>query len=237
MNKPLSDYRVLVTGGAVRVGREICRALKQAGAQLVIHYHNSDGAARQLCTELGAVCVQGDLTNAAERERIFNDAGPLNALVNNASTFKPCGILEESEESLRTQLEMNLIVPLEMMKLFRSQLVGNPGVIVNLLDQEVNQPSHSCGGYSLAKKSLRDATLAAARQYAHENLRVNGLAPGPVLPPPGLEDSKMEKTLKTVPLNRPVGLQDLAAGCVFLIANQSITGHVLCIDCGQSLGK
>ena len=236
MTKQLNNCRVLVTGGAVRVGREICRALKAAGAQVVIHYRNSEEAALALCAELDAPAVRGDLTCAADRERIFREAGAVNALVNNASTFHPCAILDESEESLRRQLDANLIAPLEMMKLFRSQLKEAPGVIVNLLDQEVLVRAQSRGGYSLAKKGLRDATLAAARQYAHENLRVNGLAPGPVYPPPGLEHSKMEKTLKTVPLKRAVDPLELAAGCVFLIGNSSVTGQILAVDCGQSLG-
>jgi hypothetical protein len=230
------DYRVLVTGGAVRVGRDICRALNKAGAQVVIHYRNSEAAAKELAAELETIAVQGDLSLAADRERIFREAGTVNGLVNNASDFHPCGILDEPEAALRARLEVNLIAPLEMMKLFRAQLHGAPGVVVNLLDQEVLHPSRSYGGYSLAKKGLRDATLAAALQYAHENLRVNGLAPGPVYPPPGLEHSRMEKTLKTVPLGRPVAPEDLAAGCVFLIGNSSVTGQVLCIDCGQSLG-
>lgn len=231
-----NDCRALVTGGAVRVGRDICRALKNAGAQVVIHYRSAEAAARELAAELGTIAVQGDLTLAADRERIFREAGPVNALVNNASDFHPRPLLDESEEELRARLDVNLIAPLEMMKLFRAQLNGAPGVVVNLLDQEVLRPARSRGGYSLAKKGLRDVTLAAALQYARENLRVNGLAPGPVYPPPGLEHNRMEKTLKTVPLRRPVAPEDLAAGCVFLIGNSSVTGQILCIDCGQSLG-
>lgn len=235
MSMNLSNYRVLVTGGAVRVGREICRALARAGAKVVVHYHSSEAAARQLAVEINGDIVQGDLTLSDDRERIFRDAGAINALVNNASVYRPKPLLDESLKSLRNQLEINFIAPLEMMKLFRMQLVGAPGVIVNMLDQEVLQEAHSKGGYSLAKKSLRDATLAAARTYAAEDLRVNGIAPGPVIPPPGMEHSKMEKTLRHVPLRRPVALAELAEACTFLIGAQSITGHILCIDCGQHL--
>lgn len=234
-NQCLSGTRVLVTGGAIRVGREFCRALSSAGADVVIHYRSSEIAARELAMELNAVTVQGDLTLTADRERIFREAGKLNALVNNASTYVVNALLDEPENIMRRQLETNLIAPLEMMKLFRQQLNGESGSIVNIVDQEVFRFADSQGGYSLAKKGLRDATLAAARQYANENLRVNAIAPGPVLPPHGFEDQGMKKTLRDVPLGRPVAMSDLTGALIFLLSNSSITGQILAVDCGQHL--
>ena len=86
----------------------------------------------------------------------------------------------------------------------------------------------------LSKKALAEATRTAALHYA-PRMRVNGLAPGPVFPPHGLEHLRMEKTLKTLPLGRPVNPHDLADACVMLAANSSITGATLFVDCGQSL--
>ena len=231
----LTGLRVLVTGGAVRVGREFCRALKSAGADVVIHYRSSAAAAAELGAELNAVTVQGDLTVAADRECIFETVGTVNALVNNASCYQVKPLLDESEAEMRRQLEINLIAPLEMMKLFRRQLNREPGSVVNILDQEVFRFSDSQGGYSLAKKSLRDVTLASARHYASEQLRVNAIAPGPVLAPAGLEHCGMAKTLQDVPLRRPVAMSDLTAALVFLLSCSSVTGQILAVDCGQHL--
>mgnify|MGYP000904610851 CR=1 FL=1 len=234
-SRVLSGTRALVTGSAVRVGREFCRALKAVGAEVVIHYRSSENDARELAAELNAVTVQGDLTLAADRERIFKEVGKFNALINSASTYVVNPLLDEPENIMRCQLEANLIAPLEMMKLFRQQLNGEPGSIVNIVDQEVFRAADSQGGYSLAKKSLRDATLASARQYANENLRVNAIAPGPVLPPVGFEGQGMIKALRDVPLGRPVAMCDLTAALIFLLSNSSITGQILAVDCGQHL--
>lgn len=106
--------------------------------------------------------------------------------------------------------------------------------VVNLLDQAIIKTAHDSFSYSLSKKALAEATRTAALHYA-PRMRVNGLAPGPVFPPHGLEHLRMEKTLKTLPLGRPVNPHDLADACVMLAANSSITGATLFVDCGQSL--
>ena len=106
--------------------------------------------------------------------------------------------------------------------------------IINMLDQEVESSTGRGGGYSISKKALRDATCEAAKDFAPK-VRVNGIAPGPVMPPPGMEDSTMAKTLKQVPLGRPVRLTDLMETAQFLVNNESITGAVIHVDCGQHL--
>ena len=106
--------------------------------------------------------------------------------------------------------------------------------VVNILDQAIVKTPRDSFSYSLSKKALAEATRAAALHYA-PRMRVNGLAPGPVIPPPGLEHLHMEKTLKTLPLARPVNLHDLSSACIMLATNSSITGATLFVDCGQSL--
>ena len=86
------------------------------------------------------------------------------------------------------------------------------------------------------RRALAEATLELARELGPRNLRFNAVAPGPVLPPVGLEHSKMEKTLPTLPLRRKVELSDLAEAVLFLCRNDSITGEILRVDCGQHLG-
>ena len=98
----------------------------------------------------------------------------------------------------------------------------------------LSEPAHG-GAYALSRRALADATLELARELGPRNLRVNAVAPGPVLPPPWLPDGKMAKTIPTLPLRRKVELDDLTSAVLFLCRNDSITGQILCVDCGQSL--
>jgi NAD(P)-dependent dehydrogenase (short-subunit alcohol dehydrogenase family) len=118
---------------------------------------------------------------------------------------------------------------------FRGQGDSRELAIVNLLDQRIAKVDHETFAYAISKKALAEATLAAALQLA-PRVRVNGISPGPVFPPKGLESSKMEKTLASLPLKRAVSPDDLADACVMLVENDSITGSILNVDCGQRLG-
>ena len=78
-------------------------------------------------------------------------------------------------------------------------------------------------------------TVKLAKEYGTLNLRFNAVCPGPMLPPAELPESKMEKTIATLPLQRRVEPEDLAKAVIFLLECDSITGAVLPVDCGQHL--
>ena len=82
---------------------------------------------------------------------------------------------------------------------------------------------------------LADATLELAAELGPLNIRVNAVAPGPVIPPPEFAANGMKKTLPTLPLRRKVELDDLTNAVLFLVGNRSITGVFLPVDCGQHL--
>ena len=230
--------RVLVTGGAVRVGAEICRALSRAGAKVIIHCNNSERDARTLLNDIGGCSAghslsQFDLSELKSIPKYFEGLGEVDVLINNASTFYMGSFSDESYEDARTQFDVNYWAPVELMRAFNSQSISE-GCIINILDQRIDKVDPLGGSYPISKQALYAATRQAALQWA-PRIRVNGIAPGPVLPPVGLEDSKMEKTLKEIPLNRKVELDDLTETCLFLIKNESITGDVIYVDCGHHL--
>lgn len=230
----LRNKRVLVTGGATRIGAAIGRDFVATGAMLVIHCRESKDAAMAMAQELGngVKVVTADFSCAAETAQLFDSIGaPVDILVNNASRYQPHPLLESDEA--KDDFEVNFFAPLELMRIFYRQCRGD-GVIINVLDQEIGQTRISSGSYGLSRKALLEATLAAAVEMAPA-VRVNALALGPVMPPPGCEHYTMEKTLRTVPLRRKVELEDVVAGCRFLATNNSITGQVLYIDGGQHL--
>lgn len=235
----LHGKKVVITGGGRRVGRELVRTFARKGARVAIHCRHSESEARLLLEEIGGksaghelfVC---DLTDFDQLKKmipvLFREAS---VLINNASVFQRRKITEESLPEMTAQMTVNLTAPVLLMQGF-AQYGEKPGAIINLLDQGICRPDENSFSYGVSKKALADATRAAALQLAPE-IRVNGLAPGPVLPPVEIPESGMQKTLRSVPLQRAVDLQDLCSGAVFLAENESVTGTVLFIDCGQSL--
>ena len=226
---------VLVTGGALRVGAALCRAFAAAGAQLTVHCRSSVTAADALAAELpgeGHTVVVADFTpgEAGAAELWSKLALPVDVLVNNASCYR---LPPDRSGEYET---VNHLAPRELMRRFAEQNLAE-GAVVNFLDQAVLNPNSAEDPvYVSSRRGLLDDTLDFARRYGAKNLRFNAVAPGPVIPPRGLENSKMLKTLKHVPLARPVALDDLVKAVLFLAGNDSITGAILPVDCGMHHG-
>lgn len=229
-----SGKHVLVTGGALRVGAALCRAFAAAGAQLTIHCRSSVAEAKALAAELpgtghDVVVVDFAPGEAGAAELWGKLALPVDVLVNNASCYRlPAERAAEYET-------VNHLAPRELMRRFAEQDLAE-GAVVNFLDQAVLNPNSAEDPvYVASRRGLMADTLDFARRCGARNLRFNAVAPGPVIPPRGLENSKMLKTLQHVPLARPVDLDDLVQAVLFLAGNDSLTGAVLPVDCGMHL--
>ena len=232
--------KVLITGAAKRVGAEFARTFAAAGARVIVHCNHSVEEAEHLVQELGGTAaghsvVRCDLSSPEKIPQFFEQLPKdLSVLVNNASIFIRETIEGESLEAAERQFDVNFWSPVELIRCFFEFSTAPELSVVNVLDQAIRKTPEDSFSYLLSKKALAEATRAAALHYA-PRMRVNGLAPGPVFPPPGLEHLRMEKTLKTVPLGRPVNPRDLSEACLMLAMNSSITGATLFVDCGQNL--
>ncbi len=234
----IKNKRVLVTGGAIRIGSHICRSLNKHGASLIIHYNTSQIEAEKLFKELGGaerghILVKGDFSDVSCVDAFFEDFGKVDVLINNASTFKRRKLLDEDTTFSMEQFQVNFWTPLSLMKQFKKQQLKN-SLIINILDSEVSKSSNISGSYILSKKSLAEATRLAALQWA-PNVRVNAVAPGIVIPPKGMEKSKMEKSIRSIPQGRSVAIKEIVSTCMFLIDNESVTGEVIYVDGGLHL--
>lgn len=227
----MQGKRVLVTGGAIRVGAVLVRAFADAGAEVIVHCRTHADAAAELPASRILTC---DLTEPGAPEKLISDAGHLDILINNASAYIRKPFETETQADVQAMLDINFFAPLALMKAFA--MTCNPDAcIINLLDQAVSgRTEPGSFGYLVSKKALADATECAALAYA-PRIRVNGIAPGPVIAPPGLEHLNMEKTLKMVPLNRRVEVDDIAQTALYLATNRSITGTIVSVDGGQHL--
>ena len=231
--------RVLVTGGALRVGAAICRAFAGAGAKVIVHYRNSEQEAQDLCRSLpgdGHGVIQCDLADTAAVRTLFAKIGkPVDILINNASHFeRPVPPEEETPEFIDRCFRVNATAPVLLMQQFAAQDLAAEGVIINLLDQAAEIPQLRGGAYLASRRELRAATLEFALNCA-PRIRVNGVAPGAVLPPAWMPESRMEKTIPTIPLLRTATVEDLTDTVLFLAGNRSITGTIVCVDAGQHL--
>ena len=191
--------KILVTGGALRIGQAFCRWFATLGADVIIHCNHSIAEAKTLAGELKKhfpdqkfTVIQADFTDAEALKNFFDRTGPVDILINNASVYDARKIQDEDLAHCRGQFEVNFFSPLTLMhEFYNSSPEGS--CIINMLDQEVDNPTGRGGGYSISKKALRDATCEAAKDFAPK-VRVNGIAPGQVMPPHGMEGSTMVKT-------------------------------------------
>lgn len=234
----IKNKRVLVTGGAVRIGMAICAAFAEAGAKLAIHYNKSGEEAAKLLKELGGEksghkTVQCELSDLDAVENLIPSLGKIDILINNASIYFPCPLAKENIAGAKRQLDINFRAPLILMKKFHGQKITE-GCIINLLDRRIAKSFPDDGSYALSKKALAEATLTAALEWA-PRIRVNGVAPGAVLPPSFMKDSKMKKQIAMTPMKKAPTPGDVAKACIFLVGTDSITGQVIFVDGGQHL--
>jgi pteridine reductase len=223
----INGKRVLVTGGAVRIGRAVCIAFAEAGAQVVIHCNKSLEQAQELLAALpgsGHQIVQCDLNSSDETAKLLTHFGKIDILINNASVYRLPKKLEDQ------YMQVNYSAPFSLMKQFAAQDLDN-GCIINFLDAKETDYLDS---YSKSKQCLYDITLEAALKYAPK-LRVNAIAPGPTLPPTGIKGPGMQEILNEIPMGRQVPLKDITNACLFLVKNESLTGQIIYVDGGQHL--
>ncbi len=234
----IKDKTVLVTGGAVRIGRAICIGFAGAGAKVIIHYNKSGKEAAELLKSIGGEkaghrTARCELSALSAVEELIPSLKKIDILVNNASIYFPCPIGKENITMSEKQFGINLHAPLMLMKKFQAQKIKE-GCIINLLDQRIAKTSINDGSYTLSKKALAEATCASALQWA-PRIRVNGIAPGAVLPPRGMENSKMKIQISMTPMKKAPTPEEIAKTCIFLAECDSVTGQIIYVDGGQHL--
>lgn len=236
---------ILITGGALRIGKVLTETFWKQGYNVVIHCNCSREAAETLRQQLEqhkvsdnqtAHVIQQDflLPGAAatlfarlHEQHIFPDV-----LINNASTYRRSPLIELTSQEIEEDLHLNFTVPFELMQQMARQ--HNNASIINLLDQRITRTEPNSGTYGFAKKCLAHATELAAVEWAPD-MRVNAIAPGMVLPPPGVDQEKIKALLENVPTQQQVSVQAIADAALFILSQPHLNGHILFLDGGQHL--
>ncbi len=238
---PLLGRTALVTGGAKRLGRAIALRLAEAGADVAIHYHSSADAAADTADAVAALgrrawALPADLDDPDAAADLFaraaEQAGAIDILVNNASNFPANRVLEFPLESLWENLRLHAASPLMLARALAQQ--GRPGDIVNMLDSRVVDYDHAHAAYHLSKRTLLTLTKMLALELAPA-IKVNAVAPGLILPPPGQNESYLQQLASTNPLNRHGSPEGIAEAVLFLVRSDFVTGQVLYVDGGRHM--
>jgi pteridine reductase len=247
VSAPLNGKAALVTGGARRLGAVISRALHAAGARIVLHYRSSAEAAELLAQELNGrrpgsvVLAAGDLLETQALEQLAASAvaafGRLDILVNNASTFYPTPIGQIDERAWLDLIGTNLKAPLFLAQATSEALRESGGLILNLVDIHGMRPLRRHPVYSAAKAGLIMLTKSLARELG-PRVRVNAIAPGPVLwPESGVDEALRQRIIDRTALKRGGRPEDIARAALFFACDAPfVTGQILAVDGGRSIG-
>lgn len=234
----------LVTGGTRRIGRALSRACAEAGFDVALHCRAVDDDAERTAAEIRSLGRRAsihvcDLRREAETAPLIGDVegelGPVTLLVNSASIFEEDAFPTMNRHSWDTHLETNLRAPLVLAQAFARRLpAGRDGLIVNLLDQRVLDPRPEFFSYALSKSALWDATRMLARALA-PRIRVNGIAPGPVLQSIHQTEEDFAAEAAATLLGHAADPVEIGQALAYLIDARSVTGQMIAVDAGQHL--
>ena len=240
--------RVLITGAGIRLGEAMSRAFAHAGFDVAIHYRTAHSPAEALAETIRAkgreaILVPGDLSQPSGPARIaaaVMDAwDSVDVLVNNAAAYAPCPIEDLDCQTWDEMLAVNTRAPLllsrALLPALRKRTLAGGGSILNLVDITAERPVPGYAHYTASKAALVALTRALALELAPQ-VRVNAIAPGTVLAPPDLDAESLDRIVATIPLRRTGTPADVANAAVFLCSAPYITGQVLAVDGGRSVG-
>ncbi len=232
--------RVLVTGGARRIGAAITEGLAADGWHVVIHCNASVQDARALADRVaasGGACsvVQADLADRDAVAGLIGRAGDLDALINNASSFRYDTLETMDAASWDAHLGPNLEAPVFLAQAFAASRAGRPGCVINMLDHKVTALNPDFFSYTIAKVAHAGATRLLAQALGSAGIRVNGVAPGITLLSGKQTQAGFERAWSAPPLGRSSTPAELVAACRFILATPSLNGQILVLDGGESL--
>lgn len=240
----LEGQTAIVTGGGVRLGKLLALTLAGEGARLVIHYNSSAGPAGETVAEIEAqgseaLAVQADLSQPSQSSQIIERAsehfGQVDILVNSAAIFERADLAHTTEALWDRQFAINLRSPFFLSQAFAARVgKDRPAHIVNIADWRGIRPDTAYLAYSLTKAGLLSMTQALALALA-PNIRVNAIAPGAILAPPGKGEAYFDQLAGQIPLRRVGSPAEIARALLYLLKADFVTGETIFVTGGEHL--
>jgi NAD(P)-dependent dehydrogenase (short-subunit alcohol dehydrogenase family) len=240
----LSRQVALVTGGAIRLGREISLALAEAGADVAFSYHRSAAAAARTEADIAALGRRSaafacDVRDASQVEslldRTIETLGPIDLLVVNAGVFRRTPIDTATDEDWDWHMATNARAVYVCARRVGLTMRERGGSIVIIADVAGLRPWPSYVPYSASKAAAVSLTQGLALALAPK-VRVNAVAPGPVLPPEESDAGAIRRSVSRTLLGRVGSPADVAGAVLYLATAPYVTGVILPVDGGRHLG-
>ena len=232
----------VVTGAARRLGKAISRELAARGYAIGLHYHSSQIEAEETAAELRAAGAQvillpADLTDPSQVELLFRQVDgqphPLRILVNSAAVMPGGDLRDMTTKEWDYVMALNLRAPWLCAQQAARRMTGG-GVIINISDSGAHKTWNHYPAYVISKNGLETLTRLLAKTLAPA-IRVNGVAPGLILPKEDLPDEEWQKLIDRLPLKQAGSPESVAQAVGFLVENAHITGETIVVDGGYQL--
>lgn len=234
----------LITGAATRIGRAIATRLGSEGWNIAVHYFRSKAAAESLVDEIRnygsqAIPVKADLGELDQVKNILpvvhDGLGKVDCLINNAAVFERDELKTLDISSWEAHLSVNLTAPLFLIQAMARELGGAAeGNVINIVDQRVWNLTPHFVSYTLSKSGLWTMTQTLALALA-PRIRVNAIGPGPTLPSKRQSDANFKEQWKSLPLERPVSVDEIGQAVLYILGARSMTGQMIALDGGQHM--
>ena len=239
----METKKIIITGGATRIGAAIARSLAGTNTNILIHYNKSSFEVTKLKKELERLgskiyLLKADLNKSNEVKKIIPFASKkmkgIDCLINNASIFENDNIQDFNDKSFDKHININLKAPSILSKDFYKYIKKSNGVIINIIDQRVFKLTPYFFSYTLSKTALSTLTKISSMKFA-PNVRVNGIAPGPTLKNKRQTEKHFKKQWNATLLKKQVDVKNITETVRYFIKNDNVTGQIISVDSGQSL--
>ena len=241
----LSGRTALVTGAGRRVGRAIATALGERGMHVAVHYHGSGDGARETASDIErgggkATLFQADLSEANAPEALVNDVvrtlGSLDVLVNSAAIMQRTPLETVTPADWDATFALNARAPFFAAVAAGKHMQARGGAIVNIADLAALETWPAYIPHGLSKTVVVQMTRSLARTLAPA-VRVNAIAPGAVMLPPGWDDGAGERLRRTTPLKRLGSVNDVVSAVIYLLEADFVTGETIVVDGGRHIRR
>jgi NAD(P)-dependent dehydrogenase (short-subunit alcohol dehydrogenase family) len=242
-----TDKVALITGGK-RIGAVVATTLAKAGADVALVYNRSLAEAAETESAVNAlgrraILVQADVAN----ERACGDAvattvrelGRLDILINMASLYSEKAFVELTAADWDRQLAVDLRAAFLFGHAAAPHMkTAGGGRIINFADWVAASARPRYPGYTpyyVAKSGVKALTETLALELAGDQILVNAIAPGPILAPPEMSKEESDAVVKSTPLGRWGGEDEIAKTVMFLIHSDFVTGETIRVDGGRHI--